>query len=58
MSDVRKFRPRKFEQVWECECGGQKFYITKSMRLECVSCGETLIDKFVTNEQAECHKKP
>lgn len=32
------FKPKKIEEVWECSCGGQHFYLNKDGTIECRSC--------------------
>lgn len=32
------FRPKKLEEVFECGCGGQHFYINRDGTIQCRSC--------------------
>lgn len=48
--NVINFKPRKFEQVYECECGNQVFYLTISMECECSLCGKSPNNLRLTTE--------
>lgn len=51
MSDnILEFKPRRFDDVWECACGGQLFYILESMRIECRACGKLSESVFATDK--------
>ncbi len=47
---VLEFKPRRFEDVWECGCGCQQFYLLASMRIECRSCGKLVESLFLTDQ--------
>jgi hypothetical protein len=34
-----QFRPKKPDLVWECNCGGQRFYLNMDKSCTCVACG-------------------
>lgn len=48
--NVIDFKPRRFTDVWECECGGQSFYLLETMRVECKSCGRLSHSLFLTTQ--------
>lgn len=33
------YRPKKQPEVWECECGGQRFWLQKDGFVVCTACG-------------------
>jgi hypothetical protein len=35
---LEKYRTKKPEHVWECNCGGQLFWLNKDGTIECRSC--------------------
>jgi hypothetical protein len=38
VTEIEKFRKKKAEMVWECDCGGQHFYLNRDGTIECRSC--------------------
>lgn len=38
MADVLEFKDKRTQKVWECECGGQVFYLISSGEVECAEC--------------------
>lgn len=58
MSDnIVKFKKRKFEDVWECECGCQIFYLTASMKCECKECHQIQNGLYVTHKEPDEEKQ-
>lgn len=56
--NIVEFKPRKFEQVYECECGCQHFFMLISMEIECRCCGKTSGVLFLTTEQPNADNTP
>lgn len=52
-NNVIEFKPRKFEEVYECECGCQKFYLLASWKCECSCCGKEMNNIFTTTEPGD-----
>lgn len=38
VTHLENYRPKKVEEVWECECGGQKFWLNKDGAIMCTGC--------------------
>lgn len=38
VTDLNQFRSKKPEMIWECQCGGQHFYLNNDGTIECRSC--------------------
>jgi hypothetical protein len=38
VTDLANFRVKKPELVWECNCGGQHFYLNLDGTIQCRSC--------------------
>jgi hypothetical protein len=38
VTDIKEFKRKKAEFVYECACGGQHFYLNKDGTVECRSC--------------------
>lgn len=38
IAKLENYRHKKPEHVWECNCGGQLFYLHKDSTIECRSC--------------------
>jgi hypothetical protein len=38
ITNIQDFKAKKPELVWECQCGGQHFYLNLDGTVECRSC--------------------